>query len=331
MTTLKDIAKLANVSISTVSRVLNKDSDFKVKKETRELIHKIAKDYNYKTTFKNTTIQPINIALITDVPDNHQIENPYYIEISQQIKKQCEEKNYNLKYYHLSMIDIDKIKNKFNYLLIMGHSDKMFSKNFFKLKEKIICIGSSPTPIYFDSIRPNLEYAMREIFKDIKIQKISSVGFIGAYSSDYKNKKDLDLNERYSLFKYFAEERGIFDERNVVNGFYNMKDGYELMNVLIHRDNLCQAYIVANDQMAIGAMKALKEHNLKIPEDVKIYSFDNSSLSKYSETSLTSVDLNIEDMAKSIFYIIDSRNSGRDFPIQISVASQLIIRESSIG
>lgn len=331
MTTLKEIANLANVSISTVSRILNNDNDFIVKDETRHLVKKIAKEKNYNIKSKSKITKKNNIAFLSGISDSNQISNPYFSKLSNTITREFKSRNYNIKYFYLSLISINEIKNDFDFFIVMGHINDNFINDLIDIKEKVIFIGSSPTSVIFDSIRPNLQYAIRQIFNNLLNSNISTVGFIGAYSL-FKSKKDVDdiyLNERFLIFKAVAQELGMYDAKNVLNGTYDINDAYNLMNELIDRGNLCQAYIIANDQMAVGAMKALIDKNISIPSQVKIYSFDNTEIAKYSPISITSVDLDIEKMVETIFFAMDSRNSGRDYPIQFSIANTLIKREST--
>lgn len=335
MATLKDIAKLANVSIATVSRVLSNDDSFKVKDETRDLILKIAKENNYKIKNKklnNKNIQSMKkIALVTGVSNKNQFSNPYFIELWQEIQNSCKKRGYFVQYCHLSFVDISKIKDSFDYFLVMGHVNYEQIQDILAYTDKIIYIGSSPPPVEYDSIRPNFQDGFDKIFKHIESLNIKSLGFIGAYVKRWsKNEGGIDVpNERLSLFESRARKTNLYDKRNVINGVYGMESGYEMMNSLIENTKLADAYIVANDFLAMGVLKALVDNDIRVPEDVKIISFDNSNLATYSSISLTSLDLNMKAMAESIFVLMDSKNKGRNFPIEISVPTKLMVRNSS--
>lgn len=337
MVTLKDIARLSNVSIATVSRVLNEDKNFKVKEETRELILKVAKENNYKIKSQKKLEGPIEskfnkkLCLLTGVSNDTQLTNPYFIELWKNIKEEANRNDYFVDYCHLSLVNLENIKGKYDTYLIMGHIEFKQLKTILDYTDRIIFIGSSPPPTAFDSIRPNLNDGMKQIFDHINDLSIESLGFIGANAKRWTVEEDGDFvrNERYLLYRSLAEEEDLFDKANVINGQYGMDSGYKMMEQLIKKGNLADLYVVANDQIAVGAMKALKDNELRCPNDVKLISFDNSTLASYSTISITSLDLNMKDMAKSIFYLIDSRNEGRDFPIEVSVPCKLIIRESS--
>ncbi|MSS77728.1 LacI family DNA-binding transcriptional regulator [Anaerococcus sp. AGMB00486] len=336
MARLKDIAKLANVSIATVSRVLSNDDKFKVKNETRDLIFKIAKENNYKVKNKKDSniIKNSNkkVALITGVSNKNQFSNPYFIELWNEVQSSCTKRGYFVEYCHLNFVDISKIKNSFDYFLVMGHINNKQIKDILDYTNKVIFIGSSPPPVEYDSIRPNFQDGMNKIFEHIFTLNLDSLGFIGAdvkISSNNESYGKIIPNERLILFKSKAQEADLFDKRYVMNGEYVMASGYEMMENQIKTSNLAKAYIVANDFLAMGVVKALVDYNIKVPDDVKIISFDNSNLATYSSISLTSLDLNIKSMAESIFLLIESRNNGRDFPIEISVPTKLIIRKSS--
>src|SRR5699024_10584518 len=96
----------------------------------------------------------------------------------------------------------------------------------------------------------------------------------------------------------------------------------------LEKGNLPEAFIVASDPMAIGALSALQESDLKVPEDVAIVSIDDVEMAKFASTPLTTIQLPAEEMGKNDVKVMLDRYEGSDNPMKITVTSKLIIRDS---
>lgn len=330
MVRLKDIAEMSGVSIATVSRILNHDNNFSVKDETRQLVLKIAKEQNYN--FKNkVTNTPLRISVISSISSEDDSENPYFLELRKSIEQVLKNENYLINYHNANVISIDSLKKNADYYIILGQIDLKLLQPLLSKKNNILFVGSSPNPVNYDSIRPNFEMAMMDIFDYIHTLEINSVGFIGGNVTKFGNSKrrDFVINERYEAFRIYANHSELYQDNYVHFTKYGIKYGYDIMKKIIHRQNLADLYVISNDLLSIGAIKALTEAKYSIPEDVKIISFDDTDYAKYSPISITSVNLNIGNMANAIIPLLNSRLDGRDFPMQVSIPADLKIREST--
>jgi DNA-binding LacI/PurR family transcriptional regulator len=110
------------------------------------------------------------------------------------------------------------------------------------------------------------------------------------------------------------------------------ESGYEAMHKLLESSPIPTAVFVANDLDAIGAMKAVKEKGLKIPEDISLIGFDDIQLASFTEPSLTTVRQPIYEMGTTAINLLVQLIEGKKKePLKVELPTQLIIRESSGG
>lgn len=80
--------------------------------------------------------------------------------------------------------------------------------------------------------------------------------------------------------------------------------------------------------MAIGAMRALYDENIKVPDEVAVVGFDDIDLAGFVQPSLTSVRIYTEQMGRTAVNLLCERIKGRDIPLTITVSTKLMVRES---
>jgi LacI family transcriptional regulator len=127
-------------------------------------------------------------------------------------------------------------------------------------------------------------------------------------------------------------ERGKYDDHLAFQGNYTNQSGYDVMKQVIADlgDDLPHAFFVSNDPMAIGALKALGEANIAVPERVSLFSFNDTSVAKYVYPELSAVHVDTEQMGVSAVNMMQRRlESGRDVPLKIVVGTKLMVRKST--
>lgn len=332
--TLKDIAKKAGVSITTVSRVINnKDSIIPIKEDTKNKVLEIAAELNYRPNINArslSTKKSYNLGLILDYLD------PYFSDIVNSIEKSSREKNYNLILSMLNNKSLEEIINNLLYQssiegILIGGTKKLIKKNniFNKLKKlnvPIVLIAH-----YFNDI-PSINiddfkggYLAAEHLIELGHQKIAIIT-----GPDYKNRKD----SRQRLLGYkkaFADNFIELRKDYTYEGNYSYQSGYQSMKKILKRKELPTAVFAAEDQMALGALKACYEMKVNIPGDISLIGFDNIIQSKYSTPSLTTISQPKRKMGRAaINLLVDLIEAEKDvFKKQQIFTPKLIVREST--
>jgi LacI family transcriptional regulator len=157
---------------------------------------------------------------------------------------------------------------------------------------------------------------MIEMMEEIMARGYRKYAFIGGPEHTDDNK------ERFQAFMEVLDKNNVpFRRENYFSGDYRDHSGYQAVNILLLAEGLPEILVCANDNMAIGAMKALRERGYRIPEDVAVTGFDNCELSE--TLGLTTVDIpNYERgylAARSLIENIHGKNDVETLKISASV------------
>ncbi|WP_447412748.1 LacI family DNA-binding transcriptional regulator [Clostridium perfringens] len=336
MATIKDIALKANVSIGTVSRVLNFDETLNVSDKTREKILKIADELKYKA-LKNRKVKSKNkkkIGILSWYTNNEELADPYFLSIRLSAEKKCNENNYT----------IVRINKKTDYevlkylagIIIIGRFSNEIIERISSINENLVFVNFSPDDNKFDSVGVDLKKSIRELFNYLYCLGHRKIGFLGGNDIDLIKNTDVYIDERDEVYREFMEEKGIYSknylygvDKYINNNRFPYKMGYELMLKVLSKDDIPTAMFTGNDAMAIGAYKAIAEKGLKIPDDISIVGFDDYPSSSYMVPSLTTVKVPTDclgDAAADL--LLEKINSNRDYPKKILIPTQLKIRKS---
>lgn len=180
--------------------------------------------------------------------------------------------------------------------------------------------GTQCNAVRIDSMR-SMELVMEHLFA-LHHERIAIVGGRMDVLATY---------EKVLRCKQFFKEKGMeFDDSLVEdNGAYNFQSGYSQMNQLFARGANPTAVIAINDFAAMGIMKSIHEHGLKIPQDISVVSYDNTYLAETINPKLTSVDYNYEEYGKTLVDTAISLIEGKPVQRIQMVEPLLVVRESS--
>lgn len=331
MATLKEIAEKANVSIGTVSRTLNFDTTLSVSDEVKQKIFEIAEKLDYKTPRrKKIESKPrYDVALVYWYSLLQELDDPYYISIRRGIETQAALNNINI-------IKVPKLDSNHSFemlkevdgIIAVGrfpHSDievmKQYSKN-------IICVDFKANTQEVDSITIDFEQSMKDILGYIVDDKgYTEVGFIGGKEL-VKNEYHLFGDAREVYFQKLMEERGLFQKEYVFIKEFSSASGYELMKEILELKKYPKVFFAANDSIAIGALKALNEYNVKVPDEVAIVGFNNIPNTKYTFPPLTTLSVPTEFMGEKAILLFLEKVNGRQVHMNIKVESKIKKRKS---
>ncbi len=315
--TMDEIAKLAGVSKATVSRVLN-DSECGVGEQTRVRVKKIAEELGYsveQTEKKKNVSFTRYIALI--LPD---ITNPFFADLAKSVEDSLRRKGYSLVLANTDFSE-DNEAAQIRELMV-------------KRLEGILLVPSG--------IRAREEhdlprrYQIPMVLLDRKLEGISDIP--GVYSNNEyasviscehlirKGARDIvfisgPLNvstsiERFEGYKAVLAQHSIpFRPEMCRHGSYTVESGYNAVLELERSGISYSAILAANDLMALGALKAVREFGYRVPEDVQIIGFDNIEFSQYCEPSLSTMQQPTFDMGAKAVELLTGIIEKRD-PVQ---------------
>lgn len=322
MVTIKQIASEANVSITTVSRVLNYDETLVVHPSTREKIFNIAAELDYKPRKRNAYRKRLKIGLINSNGINEELDDQYFLIVRKGIEKKIQEDGNKL----LNIYEYDEIE-KTDGIICLGIFSKKELKRIISYNKPAICVDSSQTIRGFDSIVHSL--------RDSMFEEISYLLERGHYKISYIGGKDIDKDgnfitdtRTYAYYDFMSVKNLLRNEYMKV-GKFDVETGYQFTKELLQLDDRPTAIIAANDNIAIGAYKAVQEAKLNIPNDISIIGFNDIPSSKYLKPSLTTTKFYLDVFSeKTVDMIVDKIRNRRDNDIQLIIKSKLIERNS---
>lgn len=286
--TIKDIAEKANVSISTVSRVLNNKDD--VNDNTRKQIKKIIDElgYNPSGIARGLALKKTNtIGLI--IPN---ITNPFFPEVAKGVERRAEEMGYSVILYDTEndenkekkALELMRKKQVDGIVLSFNSNTRNLINQAFDDKIPIVQIDRKINGLKCPSVLIDNFYSGYIAAKHLIDRGHRKIAHI-------TGRKDiLNSVERLSGYKKAFQEDGLkVYEKYIINGQQTIESGYEKMNLLLKMDQIPTAVFVANDLMAIGAYEAIFDKKMDIPKDISIIGHDDINMASIIRPKLTTV------------------------------------------
>ncbi|WP_147804229.1 LacI family DNA-binding transcriptional regulator [Alkalicoccus halolimnae] len=332
MATIRDIANKSGYSIATVSRVLNHDQTLSVSHKAKEAIFKYAEELNYKTMRERSarkTISTGTFGMIYFNSEQQEISDPYFLAIRLGIEKECAARGIKLVklYRNAESFDFSQIADMEG-LLIVGRIHPEEIDQLVLYTDNITFIDYSPLDSMFDSVVIDFRTSVIRVLDYLLELSHERIGFIGG--QQYVRPDETVMDYREEFFRDYLGPRTGYAEDNIYIGDFSTEDGYRMMKKAVAHGNLPSAFFIASDSMAIGALRALHEHGILVPEDVSIVGFNDIAASRYLQPSLTTVKVHTEFMGQTAVEIMDERReTRRKIPRKIVIPTELIVREST--
>lgn len=322
--TIVDIAKMAGVGSTTVSRYFNGGN---LKKATYDKIKKVVDEYNYTpNTFAKALKSNDSKIVGVIVPTLSSYISSRTLEY---IDKKLKENNYEtlimssnfdvdrqLEYLHkLARLNVDGI------ILLPTVMNKEYEKTIKSISVPVVILGQEGEYTY--SVEYNNFNAGRDIANYIIASGHKNIAYLGVSEDDvavgiYRKMGVVKTLEKYEISLLELETN------------FNMDKSYEVVskNLNLLKDKTC--LICATDNIAYGAIKALEENGYNVGENFSVAGFGNYESSKLLKSPLTTIEFNIEEAANKAVEIILSIVTNEEQDIKTLVGYDLKIRDSVV-
>lgn len=330
---IRDIARLAGVGVSTVSRVINDHPD--VKDETREKILKIIKESNYIPNNSARILKKNNTNNIGVLVKG--VFNPFFAEMINIIGNRINEAGYTMILQQNDYATEDDVDN-----LIAFVKEKRL--------QGIICLGGNFLNINDESFQfldiPVVLTSVNTLSKESK-SKFSSIGIDNVLAAKasiqylidkgHRNigillgeKNDVGISGlRLEGYKKALEENNIpYSEENVFIGDYDYSGAYRVTKEIINNRKDITAIFSISDIMAVGAAKSVIDQGLQVGEDISIMGFDGMDISKYYNPGITTVKQPKKNMANNSIDLLLALLAKKEDHKHIIFETKIIERES---
>lgn len=330
MVTIKDVAKLANVSITTVSRVLN-DTGHSVSSETKERVLKSIQELGF---YPNAMARGLHqnktktIGLIIQ-----DISNPYYPSIVRGVEDGAQELGYTVilanayrsRERTTRYLNVLREKRVDGIIFTGGGvvKDAVEEKFFEHTHIATVVIGKSCNN-KLPAVQVNNVQASREACEHlIKLGHRKIVTITGPAGST-------TAIDRLEGYNQALRHHGIEVQDDwIIQGNFEFDSGYRAVDKFpeVGPDKVT-ALFAHNDMMAIGAMKALEEKGLKVPQDIAVMGFDNIPLSSFVTPVLSTVTVPVYELGRTSMKILSDMLAGLEVSRITTLPTKLTLRQS---
>jgi LacI family transcriptional regulator len=305
--TIKDVARVAGVSLKTVSRVINNEPT--VKEATRKKVRAVIDDLKYQPDMSARNLRGNKSYAIGLVYDN---PNPYYVvDVQEGVLKACREMGYSLQIHpcdaaHDGIVQelCDLVNNSRLAGLVIAPPVSENEAITNALAEHgihfvRIISASEPPKGKAPCVYVNDRAAARSVAEHLIDHGHTRIAFLSG------EEEHLSTPERRAGFKEALKAHGIsVDDSLVLPGAYSFDSGFERATKLMERSDRPSAIFGCNDEIAAGALAAVKTSGLTVPGDVAIAGFENSPFSQHSRPPLTTAAQSIGEIARQAMMLL---------------------------
>lgn len=330
MVTIKDVARHAEVSITTVSRVLNK-TEHSVSAETKERVLNSIQELGF---YPNAMARGLHMNKTRTIGLIIQdISNPYYPSIVRGVEDAAQELGYTVilanayrsKERTTKYLNVLREKRVDGIIFTGGGVVKdAVEEKFFEHKHIATVVIGKSCNAQLPSVQVNNVQSSREACEYLIKQGHRQIVTI---TGPQESTTAIDRLEGYfqALKHHGIEPR----EEWIIPGTFEFESGYKAVEKFPDMGNGKKFGVFAhNDIMAIGAMKALQEKGLKVPDDVAVVGFDNIPLSSFVTPELSTVTVPVYELGRTAMKILSDLLAGQEVSRITTLPTKLTIRKS---
>ncbi|GGB36656.1 LacI family DNA-binding transcriptional regulator [Virgibacillus dakarensis] len=330
--TIKDIAKLANVSPGTVSKVINQSGN--LSRQTIEKVKKIIEETGYQPTFsaKALATKKSNlIGLIYAGDINAEMNHPFFNDVVNSFKNAIGNLGYDMLVFSNNKFSKDGrdylarcIHFQLDGCLIIA-GDRIEEATNELDQSDFPCVGidialKGPNSSYVTTDNRKVSEA---VVTYLYLNRMKEVAFIGGPEDSFVSsiRKDSFIRNM-ELFGMKVKDEWI------QYGDYFEDSGYAAMKRILAASKRPQVVYAVSDMMALGALRALKEKRIRVPEDIKLIGCDDIEACRYSDPPLATVRQDKDKMGKLAAHMLHDLINEEVQPNSVMVDPQLVVRGS---
>lgn len=328
--TIKDIAREAGVSVTTVSRVLNHRPD--VNKATRAKVEQVMAACHFVGNANARGLKQVDGDLVAIIIRGHQ--NPFLNALAEAILQLTHESNASFLTEY-----IDEKADEFQTALRLLHEKRVSGFIFVgsRIDQRASAIASLDLPMVFTTVNAENaelpraasvsidERAMSRKAAEILLERgHTRIAVFGASRADGDN-----LSQRYHGVKDAFRAVGLsFDEDRYVETRFSLKGAYDCAKAFFAAKGDTTAVFAMSDTVAMGVIRALQDMGKQVPGDVSVFGFDGIETGKYFIPRLSTVEQPVQEMAQQTVLVLTDMLEHGAPPRHVMVEATLRLRES---
>lgn len=326
MATIRDIARLAEISPGAVSRILNNDPTLSVSSETRKRVFDIAKELNYNKAGNNDK-STFKMGILLWFSAEQELQDSYYLLTRQGVEDFCQKNAIGIvRAFQSDPATIQTLKGV-DGLICIGKFSKSEVQQFINICSNIVFLDMPVPDFNITSLSMDFKSAVYTALDHLRDLGHSKIAFLGG--KEYVGNNEIILDERKTSYISYMQENQLDYMSFLLEGSFTTASGYEMMMNILQNDDLPTAVFAANDAIAFGAIKAIKEHALSVPEDISVIGFNDIEMCSYITPALTTIHAPAYDMGQhgaNLVYV--ASNLSINTPLKAKIPCHLVVRES---
>ncbi len=333
--TLEDVAKKAGVSRSTVSRVVNGYEN--ISDDIRNRVLQVIEETGYHPNAAARALASQRsqiIGLILPHSVSMLFTDPYYPHLLKGICQACNYHHYTLAFFLFSSEEDEQVN--FNSIPSNGLLDGVIVQSDHHGKQKLInhllerkmphvVIGRPKQPEKVSFVDVDNIYGAK-----VAVTHLINLGYQRISTITGPLQSTVGIDRRKGYVDALAKQSIRVNPELIEEGDFTEQGGYNAMQQLLSRKP--DAVFAASDMMAFGAIRAIKEHNLNIPEDIAIIGFDDIPITMLTNVNLTTVYQPVNELGeRAVGLLLDNIENGSGPPQNVILKSKLVIRSTCGG
>jgi len=326
MATVRDIAGLAGVSPATVSRILNNDHSLNVTLKTREKVLECARILGYEKTSRNKPSKALfTMGLVLWFSAQDEARDSYYIQARHGIEDFCSKNMIDIVRYFPGDGDMEQILGNVGGIICLGKFSADVVRQIISISANVVFLDMEVHDLHITSLTMDFEEAVYSALNHLTGLGHRKIAYIGG--REYVGDGEPLSDPRAAAFRQYMEHREMEYKPYFFEGEFSPQSGYDLMKQILDKPNRPTAVFAASDAMAFGAMKAIREAGLAIPDDISIIGFNDEEACQYMTPPLTTIHAPAYDMGQhGANLVFVSSNLSIHTPLRAKIPCELIIR-----
>lgn len=336
--TIKDVAKRCGVGVSTVSRAINNHPD--INPATKQMIMDVIQRSGYIPNNSARNLKRADAKSIAVLIKG--ITNPFFSKMIKIIEEETQKKHYSMELRHVESYE-DEVDVALELVKEKRLRGIIFLGGYFShLEEKL---EKLTVPFVFGTVGATPENISKASYSDVAVDDFKESKKMTDYLLGLGHKDiailtaepgELSIGKlRLEGYLEALREHGVSAKEQLIRKIsdvtdtYSMENGYQVTKQLIESGEHFTAIYAIADSLAIGALRALADAGLKVPEDVSVAGYDGIELGDYFMPRLTTLRQPVEEMARETIKLLFHIISGKEGHQHIVYPGELLVKEST--
>lgn len=336
--TIKDIARICGVGVSTVSRAINNHPD--INPVTKQAIMDTIEKYGYIPNNSARNLKRTDAKCIAILIKG--LTNPFFASMLRIVEEEVERKHYSLVLRHVEYfqdevdvaLELIKEQRLRGIIFLGGHfahsEDKLAKITVPFVIATAGCIPENMSRKLYSSFTVDDEKEGYLMTKYLLSQGHEKIAILAADESDASISHLRLMGYRRALEEYGVEvdEDLICPMKDDIE-WYSMQNGYVITTELLERRSDVTAIFAISDVMAVGACRAIRDKGMRVPQDIAVAGYDGIDIGIYSVPSITTIKQPVNEIAREAILLLFDIISGKKSHQHKVFDAELLIREST--